>query len=268
MRKLSIVLIIALFALLPLSAQTPVTCGSVISAPGLYVLTENTACDKPIFINSDDVTLNLRGHTLSNSSGIPIAGITTSVGPGNPNAFTTDGTTIRNGTITGFGTAIALSGPVNHALPRTANANIHHLTITGNGRGIFVTYASDVTIHNNDITDNFSTTPVDDAFAWGTGIAAFDLVDSEIKNNRVTGNSSDGIALRFSPTADNMVMKNNASGNGRYGILVSTPSTDNVIKKNKAKWNSATDLVDLNTNCDSNVWKNNIFVTSNMACID
>lgn len=262
---------LVLLTFVPSVAQTPVTCGQVLAAPGLYVLTGDLGCGISIFIKSNNVTLDLQGHTLTNISGNPITGIATAEGVGSPNSFTTSGTRILNGTITGFGTAIALGGPVGPLLPRTTNAQIHHVTATGNRRGILVGYASEVMIHNNVITYNVSENAGTDSLPWGVGIAAFDLIDSQIKNNEVTGNSSDGIALRAN-SADNTVMKNKASSNGRYGILLSIwggPSTDNVIKNNDALSNVALDLMDQNPNCDDNVWKHNTFVTSApSACIN
>lgn len=256
MRKLSIMLIIALFALLPLAAQTPVTCGTVISAPGLYVLAGDTACTISIFIKSDDVTLNLKGHTLSNGGAALITGIVTSVGVGSPLSFTTNGTTIRNGTITGFGTAIGLSGPIGPGVPRTTNAKVQNVTLTGNVCGIYVNYASDVVISNNVITGSEA--------AGGYGIAANDMLDSQIKNNDVADNDH---GIRLSSSTDNVVMKNTAIDNG-IGILVAGGTADNVIKENKAKANSL-DLKDLNANCGSNVWTKNKFVTSDpVGCID
>ena len=259
-----------LLTFVPSVAQTPVTCGQELDAPGLYVLTGDLGCGISIFIKSDNVTLDLQGHTLSNTSGNPITGIITGQRYGAPTQVTTRGTRILNGTITGFGTAIALGGPVGPAIPRTTDAQIHHVSATGNQRGILVGYASGVMIHNNVITDNARLDPGDDSLPYGFGIAAFDLIDSQIKNNVVTGNSSDGIALR-AKSSDNTLMKNTASSNGRYGILLSTfggPSTDNVIKNNDALSNATLDLMDQNPSCDDNIWKKNTFETSDpAACI-
>lgn len=248
------------------AAQTPVTCGQQLTAPGLYVLNEDLACGISIFIKSDNVTLDLQGHTLSNTSGSPITAIVTSAGPGSPSAWTTNGTRILNGTITGFGTAIALSGPVSPGLPRTTDGQVRQMTLTGNGRGIYVSYAANVVLEDNVITacvPPSSGDPGGDSLPYGVGIVAFDLVDSQVRNNELTGNTYDGVALRMSK--DNKIMNNRASGNGRYGILISDwgwPSVDNLIKHNEALGNLVTDLVDLN-GCDANLWKNNAFGTSN-----
>ena len=56
----------------------------------------------------------------------------------------------------------------------------------------------------------------------------------------------------------------NVVTNEDYGIFVFTQS--NTIENNIAIRNGV-DLLDGNTNCDSNIWQNNIFQTSNQPCI-
>jgi parallel beta-helix repeat protein len=67
----------------------------------------------------------------------------------------------------------------------------------------------------------------------GTGIASQVL----IKDNQVHGNGLDGIQVR---SAENRILNNNAAGNNILGRI-------------------AFDLRDLNANCDSNVWRGNIW---------
>jgi hypothetical protein len=44
-------------------------------------------------------------------------------------------------------------------------------------------------------------------------------------------------------------------------------STGNSVKGNTVQSNNATDLVDDNSACDNNTWRDNVFNTANQTCI-
>ena len=65
--------------------------------------------------------------------------------------------------------------------------------------------------------------------------------------------------------------KNVATANGEEGIRLQLGATGHTLKGNEAFGNggsSQEDLHDANPLCDSNVWKQNNFGTSNQGCID
>jgi len=143
------------------------------------------------------------------------------------------------------------------------------MTLTGNERGILVGYATGVSLHHNVITNTLFSGAVPDWSGMGDGITAFELLDSQIKDNVISGSSHNGIHL-WTSSDDNMIMNNQVMANER-GIVIDNagrPSTGNMIKKNEALGNSVVDLLDLNPGCDSNTWKNNTFGTGSPAgCI-
>jgi parallel beta-helix repeat protein len=83
-------------------------------------------------------------------------------------------------------------------------------------------------------------------------------------NNTSTGNNQHGFTMNGAN--NNTFMNNVASNNGAHGILLFV-GTGNHLEGNTAQNNGDTDLADSNAACDSNVWINNIFTTSNQACI-
>jgi hypothetical protein len=77
--------------------------------------------------------------------------------------------------------------------------------------------------------------------------------------------SQNGIHL-VGGTAQNVIYLSGATKNN-VGIKVEQNSTRNLIIHNTASNNSSDDLVDLNSNCDQNVWAENTFTRSNQGCI-
>jgi hypothetical protein len=73
---------------------------------------------------------------------------------------------------------------------------------------------------------------------------------------------------------DNFIFQNKIQGAGqplspyRTGILIREGSTDNRILRNEANGGTDFDLIDENPNCDRNLWRSNIFRTSNQVCIN
>ncbi len=91
--------------------------------------------------------------------------------------------------------------------------------------------------------------------------------DHQIKNNIVSDNGEFGILLDGTGQG-NKITGNKVIGNGSNGIYVSQGSTNAQIIKNQAGANNIGDLFDQNSDCDSNTWKNNTFLTRNQDCIE
>jgi len=89
------------------------------------------------------------------------------------------------------------------------------------------------------------------------GVEVHNSSESLIFGNRIAGNL-DGIRILWSH--DNIVRKNKAENNTRYGIAVMMWSDRNVVEKNKAVRNGEFDLYWDITGVD-NVWEKNIYKT-------
>jgi hypothetical protein len=89
-----------------------------------------------------------------------------------------------------------------------------------------------------------------------SGNALYGITDSGSRN---------GIHL-LGGTTQNFIYVNYSHQNS-VGIKIEQNSTRNFIIHNTASNNTSTDLVDVNTNCDSNVWAENTFTSRNQACI-
>jgi CSLREA domain-containing protein len=88
---------------------------------------------------------------------------------------------------------------------------------------------------------------------------------SKLKQNRVTGNGTEGIELR-APGGGNRIDKNHAGGNLAAGIVVRDGNGGNRVKQNLAL-GSLTDLVDEAAGCDANLWQKNVFASASQPCV-
>ena len=160
-----------------------------IAEPGSYVLTRNvTATADCLVVTANFVTIDLGGFVITGAGAA--VGIRADI---DPSGAGVEGTTVRNGTITGFGTGIFV-GP---------GSVVEGVRVSGNGAGIVATG----TVRNNTAVNN------------RTGIIALGTVSG----NTAQSNLQRGIEV----DANSAVTGNNAAGNGEVGILVDCPS--NVI---------------------------------------
>jgi parallel beta-helix repeat protein len=114
--------------------------------------------------------------------------------------------------------------------------------------------------------------------------------DNQVRQNSISANGLDGITERsfFNTFSGNLVRANGGSGvriaeafvtersrvlgntvtgNAVDGVVIERGRHGNEVIGNTASSNGATDLVDQNFQCDSNVWRNNSFGTRNQPCI-
>jgi hypothetical protein len=166
----------------------------VIGAPGSYVLTSNLIPppgSNAINVFAPDVTLDLNGFSVSTGGGgaIGINGTAT-------------GLTVRNGTVSGFGTGIA-AGSASKVFQVRAAFNI------GTGISAFQCLIVESVVEGN-----------------GTGIQADRC---KVENNIVQGNLGVGML-----GGSNVIVHNNVLGNLAGGILTFGGSTiqENVVQDN------------------------------------
>jgi parallel beta-helix repeat protein len=96
----------------------------------------------------------------------------------------------------------------------------------------------------------------------GHGISVTNSTQNTVQNNTVSGNAF-GIILEVGPTQN--TIQGNTSTLNILGIWVEAGATGNTLQGNTALNNRDWDLGDQNSNCDSNAWSSNQFVTDNVA---
>ena len=281
---------------------TPITdCGTVIDQPGNYRLANDLVlCATPspdpnlpivagVIIASDDVVLDMDGHTISCDLGAPFFSF------GVLSDFQNAGVKIMDGTVTNCLIGVEMSG--NH------NGVVRDMKIVANVFGMEVIAGSKVKVKNNEITGNFEIGVVATSFFFGGYVGpglghkfqrnlmadngffamiANGLVESDISCNRMDRNYG-GLQLE-SPGTDNTIRKNVATDNLEVGIaavgiigedFVQPVPAGNTFKRNIALGNGADDLAEVSIVIPSdplefvfpeacqNMWKNNHYVTSN-----
>jgi parallel beta-helix repeat protein len=270
-------LLIAAFSSVPSSALPPqltqiTQCGTVISQPGHYILANDLSCAgagtplSPVLgsdpappstptdginIVADHVNLMLDGHTISGA--LSNFGITVGVGVAAGNSHVS---IVGPGTVSGFFAEVVFE--------QVSHSTVSDVTVTGGQFGFFI--ASGVAVGCTNCPSTMNDFQGNTATANGAGFTLDGADDNTIRDNNASNNLIDGIELTVATKND--VRGNTLNGNVRSGIQVNPDTgTDNRISGNTALNNGDFDLVDENTNCDSNMWKNNTFVTANRTCI-
>ena len=235
--------LLLLLALAGVSAQgqTQITkCGTIITAPGEYVLANDlTNCQFGVIISrAPDVVLNLAGHRITGTTAMLAAGIKVQSGA---NRVRIQGP----GVISNF-TGQSASGI---QLISGGTVEITAVTATGNDVGFFL-HDGRVLVHGNIATNN---------------VEGFYMVaKGELSDNMATGNKQDGI-FAGSFQGDVLITHNTLAFNGQYGIDADRNAKGNDIISNTALDNVAFDLFDDNRDCRNN-WAENTFGTSKGPC--
>ena len=224
------------------AADTGVTaCGTVIGAPGQYVLANDLlACaGTGVTINASTVVLRLDGHTIQGvggGSGIQVASGQTNV------------RLLGDGLISGFQFGILFEN--------VDDSSVKDVRVVGNQFGIAVNAGppADNFSERNQFLRNLLEN-------GGHGFTVNGGSNSRFANNVACNNSGRGIYL-FRGTG-NEVVGNTTNGNAEIGISVEGPlSTGHLIHENSAFGNGVVDLADGNPDCDNNTWTNNQFATA------
>ena len=188
-------------------------CGTVITQPGKYHVTQDLFCEpdqQGIQIFASDVTLDLKGHTITcDASGEESVG---AVWVGNffdPD-LVVDNVWVKNGTVSGCNDGVIFFyGQSGKATKITATGNV--------GSGIFVLEAKDTLIKNNV------------GFGNGQAIGTSGGIGSEIKGNVLYDNFDVAIALE--PGIDSLVACN-TSERDVFGVRIGPLSSGNVVRGN------------------------------------
>lgn len=276
-----------------------VTCGQVI--------TEDTTLDADlgpcpgdgIVIGADNITLDLGGHRVlgSPSPGSAQTGIVID---------SRSGVRVRNGTVSGFDTGVALL--------RASGNTVERLVIRDNRcSGVLLAQASsDNVIRANRIERNGcagvvisgATRTLTEAnriignagpgVLIGAGSISFRTGPNTTSGNLIASNSGDGVFLANLTVAQTIV-RNAIVRNGENGVRIQAYSTSNTVQgnfiagnslngvvierdpsfnhsnqilQNTAVGNGSFDLADLNPACGGGTWAGNRFRTRNQPCIN
>ncbi len=191
-----------------------------ISSPGVYILTQdfldlNLASGSAIEITSSDVVLDLNGHTISNT--------TAGAGTIADGVLATDqsNVTVRNGTIQGFMTGVALTASdlTNPGTTSYGHA-VEKLNVNGcTYEGISVAGANS-TVRSCQVKNIGGSTVLDElASAYGIDLLGTGLRCLECDVSAVTASGTDGLsyAIYLNDTADAFVM-NSRMSDMEYGL--------------------------------------------------
>jgi hypothetical protein len=230
-------------------------CGTVITEPGKYRVTQDLFClpyQQGIQIFASDVTLDLKGHTITcDSSGeAPVGAVW--VGDFFDPTSVVEKVWVKNGTVSGCNDAVIFF--------YGQSGKATKITATGNENGISVLEAKDTLIKNNV------------GFGNVRAINTFGGIGSKIRGNALYDNFDAAIALeaetdalvacntserdvfgvRIGPFSSGNVVRGNYVSNGGYGIAlygVGTPeqiflpvASDNLIRKNIVQGSVRADL--------------------------
>jgi parallel beta-helix repeat protein len=221
-----------------------INCPFTISTPGQYHISKDLTCpqrDVPaITVAADNVVVLFDGHTLDGAGtglfGVLVAGSNDLV--------------VGGGTVTRFLFGLAVESPSDDE-PTSGNRIVNITVTNALNQGIFVINSVQNQIIN--------------CTANGNGRVGILLgSDNTLISSTASQNVMSGIEIFGS---NNTLRANETDGNGFNGIFVDVEATGNLIQANRAANNTPFDLVDLNANCDSNIWMANQFRRPNQSCI-
>ena len=240
------------------NATAITACGTVISQPGRYFLT-NDLKQCPGFgisIAVSDVEVELRGHTIQATFG--------------------DSAVVANGGTTGLsnleieGPGTLTGGTTGIAFENVHHSRVHNLVLVRNNFGMGVNagdFTSDATVQatvsaDNEIRDNVVTGNI------FTGISVNGGNQNRFIHNNLSGNGLQiGHGLDLFNAQNNVARHNTADANSSSGISVGPLGAGNLIDDNTALGNGGPDLNDENGDCAHNTWTSNSFNSNSPACI-
>jgi len=195
-------------------------CGKIITQPGKYRLV-NDLLDCPgdgVVILSSDVTLDLRGHTISCAdNGLRIGGVSVWGAPG----ALLRKVTIKNGEVTGCADGVFLAYTEDSKVWKvTSWGNILWEGVSGTGISMWLSQ-NNVFMHNHTFGN-------EDA-----GIASWDSSGNLFKHNTSTDNLW---GIWMSDDTDSRILCNRTWSNV-VGITLAPGSNDNLVRGNFASYN-------------------------------
>jgi parallel beta-helix repeat protein len=293
-RQVSLVLLGAFSALVSAgtasadSAILVTACGTVLDAPGHYVLPADLVCDSGsagVLITADDVDLDLNGHALKATASIDVGIVTATTGrdtipPNGVHCVAAQNAHIHNGKITGFRMGIFLCARDENGA--NMNATVEHMQVTQNEIGMQLFQSGHNIIRDNNLSRNQHGDgldvgcPEDAPAGCGSGnVISGNVIDNNSftgmfvssGNNHITGNNisrSPNVGLYLFNNGNNEVEGNVLTANGA-GLVVT--GQDNRVSRNRVFNSRDKDISGDSQDCSHNRWESNQFGTSSASCI-
>lgn len=213
------------------AAAAPVSCGEIITTNTKLQADLVDCPGDGVVIGSDNITLDLGGHTID---GLGSAAPFGSDGIDNSGGY--DNVVIKNGTVTEFQQGVALVG--------TTGNVARNLIVAGNlGDAFFVDGFAALDSNGNQLVGNR-------VFSNGGGIHLRGSSDNVIRANSSTGNGGVGIAVTFS-SENNTVNDNALTGNGGQGIFLLDGANGNHLVRNVVAANTLTGVLIANSSTNA-----------------
>jgi len=183
-----------------------VSCGETITTD-TTLDSDLTNCAVGVEIDADNITLDLKGHTIEGDGtgggdGVRIAG--------------QQGVVVKNGTIKEFGTSVALVETPGAVAQGANNNRVEQIIMSSNAVGIILIGAHNNQLRRNDVSGNATGIVLSTGFEAPGPPANPRSSGNVLVRNRVSRNTDDGIVLKAS--SSNRLARNEVSGNGANGI--------------------------------------------------
>jgi parallel beta-helix repeat protein len=271
------VVFLTLTSTLLAASNSVASCGTIITSPGTWTLTQNLTCPGDgIDVQAGNVTLKLNGFTITGPG--TNAG-TNGVLFASPNGLTLDNVTILGpGTITKFQDGIVFQG--------TNGGGSVDVAILGNLIGILLRggtaaappknlIISQNTLHSS--ADGISGSLAASTIVGNSCSNSSDCIDlvgasgNKIVGNFCNSNSHAGIVVGAngsgSASTGNTIEGNQTSNNRFYGIFLGPSSSSNHLIGNVAFHNSFLDINEFNSHCGSDTFLSDVFGTTSQSCV-
>lgn len=227
------------------ASAAPILCGSEVTAPGTTItLTEDVHCDgRGIIIRTDNVTIDLGGHTLfgsgsheydpelGSSAGLALLGATnTRILNGTISGFT-NGVNVNHSTATDVqNLVIGDTAQFGMSLTDSRGISLSHTTLTGSGRegsgigGIVGTNVTDFSAENAVISQ------WSDSGIYMSPVAGFSLT-----NSSVTENGGQGLSLWY--PRSQIVIQNSTFWGNYDGVQLAHTDTSGSVEISNSTMN-------------------------------
>lgn len=286
-------------------APVVLACGAIITEDTVLGADMGPCPEDGVIIDASNVTFDLNGHEILGAGGQVVPHQSAGVFIINETGVQVRNGSVRgfyhgvrvqqgSGNTVNFLTVTDNEGGNGIVLENSSDNRVANNTATGNGRfsGIstFDSRNLPVGTARNTIVDNV--VEGNDFTATTPGISVENGAGHVVRGNIVTGNAGTGISVRAQTTGvsvtDSLFARNVVTGNGGNGISLPVGADGNIVRDNRvtgnaldgihveslrnriqrntATGNGATDLVDTNAGCATNLWNANVFGTANPAC--
>jgi parallel beta-helix repeat protein len=221
------------------SSDGMVSCGEVITRD--VTLQQDLSCpDDGLKIDTNGVTLNLNGHTITSNDGDDNSVDLTMDVDGNSGILVTadDVTILGVGSILNFDTGIAFIG--------SSGGKVSDVTLRENGIGAAVSGSDSTYISKNSIDTN------------DYGVVSESSNHVVVSFNQIVSNGEAGIV--YLDSSMGVIAGNGVFGNGETGIFLNDQSTENTVDYNIVFGHSEADMNNGNgmaTNLNDNTFGEN-----------